>query len=152
MAFSTYTDFTENVLFSSLTSFVHNHCLYNVVNHISYSPAYPKLSYSWDSTGIECTGHVNPTPSHSSENRYFCPRFDAIRHCLWVALALKVAKVHVRIRFWCMLMLGLGPTWLRLSDDHTSSLAFASKSVQLLLSSEDWSLTQQDVHMALHGH
>ena len=67
--------------------------------------------------------HVNPISCRSiqrSKNRYFCPRFDAIGHRLWTALAPKIAEVC--IRFWYMLMLGLGPTWLRLSPNHTPSL------------------------------
>ena len=62
---------------------------------------------------------MNPTPIHSfkwSENEYFHPRFDAVGHRLWTALAPKVTKVC--IWFWCMLMLGLGPTWLRLNPNH----------------------------------
>ena len=39
------------------------------------------------------------------------------------------------MRFWCMLILGLCPTWLRLSPDHTPSLMPTRMSI--LLSSED---------------
>ena len=43
------------------------------------------------------------------------------------------------MRFWCMLILGLCPTWLRLSPDHTPSLMPTRMSI--LLSSEDRSFT-----------
>ena len=64
----------------------------------------------------------------SDPKMYFCPRFDAIGHRLYAAMTPKIAEVRIRIRFWCMLMLGLGPTWLRLSHHHNPSLAPARAS------------------------
>ena len=58
-------------------------------------------------------------PVEWSENRHFCPTFDVIEHRVWTALVPKVAKV--RTRFWCMLMSGLGPIWMRPSPVHTPS-------------------------------
>ena len=56
-----------------------------------------------------------------SENRYLCPRFDAVVHHIWAILALKIAEACIQL--WCMLMLGLGPTWLRLNHPSPSLMA-----------------------------
>ena len=65
-------------------------------------------------------------PVKQSENRHFCPTFDIIGHRIWAALVPKVAKVHTQ--FWCMLMLDLGPRWLRPSPPYTPSWTSARAS------------------------
>ena len=80
-------------------------------------------SYSEDSIWIDAAvqpRYMNLTsscPVKRSKNRHFCPMFDVIGQRVWAALASKVAKIQ--IRFWCMLMLGLGPIWLRPSPAYT---------------------------------
>ena len=104
------------------------------------------MSHSWDSTSIKYrvpakakakVCEPNIWPFHPMiQKQILLSRFDAIGHCLWVALAPKIAEIC--IWFWCMSMIGLGPTWLRLSPDHTPSLTPARVSDYL---SKDQSFT-----------
>ena len=72
---------------------------------------------------LRCRWSTSSHQSKQSKNKFFCLRFDVIRHHVWVALAPKVSKV--RTQLWCMLMLGQGPNRSTPSPNHTPLLTSA---------------------------